>query len=114
MTPTDSRTVLSTILAAVLGIAAFTVPTAAHQGHEHKVLGTVQAVTTDSVTVVDSKGAKHSGEIVEGTTVVERPTGKVTATDIVLGERCALVMRMEGEKMIALKIQLGAKPAVKP
>lgn len=108
---TESRIVVSTILAVVLGAGA--VPTAAHQGHEHKVLGTIQEGTTGSVTVVDSKGAKHSAEIVEGTTVVERPTGRVTAADIVLGERCALVMRMEGERMIALKIQLGAKPAVK-
>lgn len=114
MSLTERRAIPSLICAVVLTATGFSSPAAAHQGHEHKVLGTVEAVTADQVTVVDSKGGKHSGEIVEGTTVVERPTGKVSATDIVPGERCALVMRMEGEKMIALKIQLGAKPAVKP
>ncbi len=111
---TESRSIRSVLLTVGLLAVGLATPVTAHQGHEHKVMGTVAALAADSVTVVDSKGDKHSGAIVEGTTVVERPTGKVAATDIVVGERCALVLRMEGEKMIAVKVQLGAKPPVKP
>ena len=65
----------------------------AHEGHKHKVLGTVTMAASDHEMIKDKKA--------------------MTVEDIKTGMRVVIAAVTEKEKMVATTIELGAVPATK-
>ena len=95
---------LLTILAVlVLGTSARLL---AHEGHDHKVMGTVTMAMADHIVVKDTAGKDVTIQVVKTTKVKARPAMKVE--DIKAGTRVVVTAAMEKDKMIAKEIQVGA------
>jgi hypothetical protein len=84
----------------------------AHEGHQHKVLGTVTMAASDHVIVKDKDGKDVTVLITKDTKVL-RTKKAMEVNDIKTGMRVVVTAVMAKEKMIATTIELGAVPAVK-
>jgi hypothetical protein len=84
----------------------------AHEGHQHKVLGTVTMAASDHVMVKDKDGKDVTVFITKDTKVL-RTKKAMKADDIKTGMRVVVTAVMAKEKMIATTIELGAAPAPK-
>jgi hypothetical protein len=103
------------IIAAAIA-AAVLVPTGlrAHQGHAHKVMGTVSSVDGDHVTV-KTKDGKTVMVMLDAKTAVTRGKTKLDAAAIKVGERLVVEGTEEKNMMVAKTVKLGtvAAPAKK-
>jgi hypothetical protein len=81
----------------------------AHEGHDHKVMGTVTMAMADHIMVKDTAGKDVVIQVVKTTKVKVRPAMKVE--DIKAGTRVVITAGMEKDKMIAKEIQVGADTA---
>ena len=80
----------------------------AHEGHAHKVMGTVAAVDASQVEI-DTKDGKKVSVVLNEDTKYLRGKTPVTAADIGIGERIVVtVVEKEGKKM-AREILLPSK-----
>ena len=82
----------------------------AHQGHDHKVMGTVTMSTADHIVVKDTDGKDVTVKVTKDTRVKAKPTIKVEA--IKVGTRVVVMAAEQKDKtMLAKTIELGAAPA---
>jgi hypothetical protein len=106
------RLLLVVCAAATLLVA----PLRAHEGHEHKILGTVTMAAADHVMLKDKAGKEHTVYITDATKVL-RAKKAVAVTDIKSGMRVAVTAVTEKkenvERMRAKQIDLGAMSAQK-
>ena len=85
----------------------------AHEGHEHKVMGTVTMAATDHVMLKDKDGKDVMVKVTKDTKVKAKPAVKVE--DIKVGSRVVITAVEEKDKsMTAKSIEVGAAaPAAK-
>ena len=104
------RWVVGAALAAVLLIP---VAARAHEGHTHKVMGTVSSIEGGHVMVKTTDG-KTVMVMLDGKTTVTRGKTKLTAAAVKVGER-VVVEGTEAKSMVTAKtVKLGeAEPAKK-
>ena len=97
-------------------ITLFAAPLRAHEGHEHKILGTVTMAAADHVMLTDKAGKEHTVHITDATKVL-REKKPVAVADIKSGMRVvvtAITERKDNvERMRAKQIDLGAMSALK-
>jgi phosphopantetheine adenylyltransferase len=83
----------------------------AHEGHEHKVMGTVTMAAADHVMLKDKDGKDVTIKVTTDTKVKAKPAIKVE--EIKVGTRVVVTAVEEKDKsMTAKNIEVGAAPAV--
>jgi hypothetical protein len=84
----------------------------AHEGHEHKVMGTVTMAAADHVMLKDKDGKDVTVKVTKDTKVKAKPALKVE--EIKAGTRIVVTAVEEKDKsMTAKSIEVGAAPAAK-
>jgi len=78
----------------------------AHEGHDHKVMGTVTMAMADHLMVKDKDGKDVTIQVTKDTKIRAKPAMKVE--DIKVGTRVVVTAVTEKDKMIAKEIQVGA------
>ena len=82
----------------------------AHQGHDHKVMGTVTIAAADYIVVKDTDGKDVTVKVTKDSRVKAKPAIKVDA--IKVGTRVVVTATEQKDKtMVAKTIELGAAPA---
>ena len=82
----------------------------AHDGHEHKILGTVTMAAADHVLVKDKDGKEVTVQVTKATKVKSKPAMKVEA--IKVGTRVVITATLEKDKSLKAKtIEVGVVPA---
>jgi hypothetical protein len=105
MTRRISMTVVA-LFALLLGPA----PAAfAHEGHDHKIMGTVTMAMADHVMLRDRDGKDVTVMVTKATRVKSTPAMKVD--EIKAGTRVVITAAMEKNVMNAKLIEVGAAPA---
>ena len=91
---------------------ALVVPAAvrAHEGHDHKVMGTVASVDGAHVMVKTADG-KSVMVMLDGKTAVTRGKTKLDATAVKVGERVVAEGPQEKDMLMAKTVKLGAVAA---
>jgi hypothetical protein len=84
----------------------------AHDGHQHKVLGTVTMAASDHVMLKDKDGQDVTVHITKDTKVLKDKKA-MKVEDIKTGMRVVVTAVTEKEKMVAKTIELGAAQATK-
>jgi hypothetical protein len=99
------------IVAIALG-GALVVPTVAraHEGHAHKVMGTVSSVEGSNVTVKTSDG-KTVMVMLDKKTAITRGKTKLDAAAVKVGDRVVAVGMEEKDMIMATTKKLGGAPA---
>jgi hypothetical protein len=95
-------------------VAALAVPgiARAHEGHEHKALGTVSAINGNHVTLKTTDGKSLVVMLDDKTTVV-RGTTKLDAKSLKVGERISVGYMEEKSMLMAHEIKLAATTPAK-
>ena len=102
------RFALSAALVLMLGTAA----TLAHDGHKHKIMGTVTALEAAKIDIKTPAGETLS-IVVNDKTAIVRGKRKVALADIQVGHRVVVDVG-EGETPLTAKgIQVGSAPSAK-
>ena len=81
----------------------------AHEGHDHKIMGTVTMAMADHVMVKDKDGKNVTVMVTKTTRVKSTPAMKVQ--DIKAGTRVVITATMVKETMNATLIEVGVAPA---
>jgi hypothetical protein len=82
----------------------------AHEGHDHKILGTITMAAADHVMLKDKDGKDVTVRVTKDTKVKSRPAMKVE--EIKVGTRVAITATQEKDKSFtARSIEVGAAPA---
>ena len=82
----------------------------AHDGHEHKVMGTVTMAAADHVMLQDKEGKDVTVKVTKDTKVKSKPSMKVE--QIKVGTRVVITATMEKDKSLKAKtIEVGVAPA---
>jgi hypothetical protein len=97
--------------AALVLALVFPVVAAAHEGHTHKVLGTVSSVDGDHVTLKTTAG-KTVVVMLDGKTSITRGTTRLDRTSLKTGERVSVDYEDVKGMFMAQAIKLGTAPAV--
>ena len=101
------------VLAASLVFVA-TAAVQAHEGHAHKMMGTVKAVHADMNHVeLTTADGKTSGFYVNSDTKYVKGGKPATAAEVTPGFRVVIEATQSGEKLIASKVTIGAAPSVR-
>jgi uncharacterized Zn ribbon protein len=81
----------------------------AHEGHEHKVMGTVTMAAADSVQLEDRSGKEVTIRVTKETKVKAAPP--ITVAEIKAGTRVVITAVEQKDKSLTAKtIQVGAAP----
>ncbi len=81
----------------------------AHEGHEHKVMGTVTMAMADHIALKDKEGKEVTIKVTKDTKVKAKPAIKVE--DIKVGTRVVVTAVQEKDKsMTAKAIEVGVAP----
>jgi hypothetical protein len=88
-------------------------PVWAHDGHNHKVIGTVSSIDGNNVMVKATDG-KTTMVMLNGKTKITRGKTRLTATDVKVGDRVVAEGPEEKEMVTAETLQLGTAPAPAP
>jgi len=83
----------------------------AHEGHAHKILGTVTMAATDHVMLKDTSGKDVMIKVTKDTKVKSKPPMKVE--DIKPGTRVVVTAMQEKDTFEAETIEVGATAAAK-
>ena len=102
------------LFAAILALAVLTLGSSlsvlAHEGHEHKVMGTVTMAAADHVMLKDKDGKDVMVKVNKDTKVKAKPVVKVE--EIKVGTRIVVTAVEEKDKSMTTKsIEVGAAPA---
>lgn len=108
---------LSLVTALAVSIGALAAPALAHEGHLHKVLGTVTMAASDHLMLKDKAGKEVTVHVNLETKVV-RGTNPAKVEDIKAGTRVVIsavtVKEQSGvQKMMAKTIELGGASVAK-
>lgn len=97
---------------ALIAAVAFPMSVWAHEGHAHKVMGTVSAVTAKQLDVKATDG-KTVMIALDAKTIYQHGKAKVDAKMLKVGDRVVVdAVQEEGAKMmIATTVQMAAAPA---
>ena len=101
------------IAAVALAVFAAALPALAHEGHAHKLMGTVTAVHVDKnhVEIKDTKGATQSFYVDKSTKILQGKDA-VALADLKPGTRVAVEAKTTDGRMVASEVKLGeADPA---
>ena len=101
------RTLLTALALAGLSIA----PALAHEGHDHKVLGTVTEITATNLTVRAAKDGAVSVIAFAPTTKITRGKTKLAVSDIKVGDRVVVNIGSGKTPLTAKAVELGGAPA---
>jgi hypothetical protein len=110
-------TIMKRLFAAILALGVVALGSGArllaHEGHEHKVMGTVTMAAADHVMLKDTDGKDVMVKVTKDTKVKAKPAVKVE--DIKVGSRIVVTVVEEKDKsMTAKSIEVGAvAPATK-
>ena len=86
----------------------------AHEGHDHKIMGTIAAMHDNSVEVKATDG-KMSTITLNDKTKIRRGTTAITAADLKAGDRVVVTATGGGKTpFVAKEIRLGGAAAAKP
>ena len=97
---------LMSMVMAALVVLGFGATLAAHEGHDHKVLGTVTMAAADHVMVKDRDGKDVTVLVTKATKVKATPAMKVEA--IKVGTRIVITATMDKNKALTAKtIEVG-------
>ena len=93
-------------------VAALALPVVgwAHEGHTHKVMGTVSSVQGNHVEVKETDGKTVMVMLDDKTTIMRGKT-KVDAAALKAGDRISIDAMQEKDMMMAKAIKLGVVPA---
>ena len=112
-TRTMARFVSMTLGLALTPLAAVMVQ--AHEGHAHTMMGTITAVHADLKHVeMKTPDGKTSGFHVDDATKFTLGTKTLSLSDLKPGQRVVVSARMEGDKMIAATVKVGAAGKTTP
>ena len=95
--------------ALVILIFALVAPAMAHEGHVHKVLGTVASVQANQIDVKSTDG-KLVTIVLDAKTAITRGKDKLTATALKVGERVSVDYTQAKTVNTAKTIKLGTMP----
>ena len=95
------------ILAAVLVVPAVS---RAHEGHAHKVMGTISSVDGKNLMVKTTDG-KTVMVMLDAKTRITQGKAKVAATALKVGDRVVAEGAEEKEMLMATSVQVGTAPA---
>lgn len=80
----------------------------AHEGHAHKLMGTVTAVHADRNHVeLKTRDGKAAGFYVTPTTRYAKGPRTAGLSDLAVGTRVVVTTKMEGGKTVATEVKLG-------
>lgn len=100
----------------VAALAFAAVPAAsavAHEGHDHKLLGTVTEITAERLVVRATKDGAVSTIAIVATTKVTRGKTKIAATDLKVGDRVVVNIGSGKAPLTAKAVQAGPAPATR-
>jgi|SRR5688572_1618489 hypothetical protein len=97
----------------VIVALVFATPAVAHEGHTHKVLGTVAAVQPNQIEVKGTDG-KVLIIVFDAKTVITRGRDKLDATALRVGERVSVDYTQAKKTNTAKAIKLGTAAAPAP
>ncbi len=81
----------------------------AHEGHDHKILGTITMAAADHVMLKDKEGNDVTVKVTKDTKVKSKPAMKIE--EIKVGTRVVITATQEKDKSFTAKsIELGAAP----
>ena len=92
------------------------VPLLAHEGHVHRIMGTVTAVHAEKshVEMKDTQGAAQSFHV-DKTTKITKGKDAVALADLTPGTRVAVEAKTTNGRMVASEVKVGAaEPAAEP
>ncbi len=90
----------------VLTLGLFATTAFAHNGMIH-LMGTVSAVTDNSISVKGTDG-KTQTAVITATTKFSKGTAAVTLKDIKVGDRIVIDTTKKGEQFTAVEVKVGA------
>jgi len=94
-----------------LALAALGVSVAgAHEGHEHKVMGTIERLAKERIEVKDAAG-KTIALVLNDKTVCLRGEKPTAASDLQVGERVVVEFRETADVQTAVKVRAGEAAA---
>jgi hypothetical protein len=99
--------ILVTVLAVLVAPASAAL---AHDGHEHKVMGTVTMAAADHVMLDDTEKKPVTVHVTMDTRVL-RDKKPIKAEAIAVGSRVVIVALMEKDRLVARTIDVGAVTA---
>lgn len=101
-------------MAAVVVMATLVLPAGAraHEGHLHKVLGTIASIKGGQVGITTTAG-KTLTVLLDKKTTITRGTAKLDAAALKVGERLSVDYTETNKIMTAQAIKLGIAPAVR-
>ena len=102
-----------TIGAALAGCLALPVASRAHEGHTHKVMGTVASIQASQVEVKTTTG-KMVTVVLSDKTSVMRGTEKLDASALKVGLRVSIDATQEKSTLMAQTVKIGTAPPAKP
>ena len=100
------------VLALALLVSPLT-PAFAHEGHDHKLLGTVSEVAADRIVVRATKDGALSTVALTRTTKITRGKTTLLATDLKVGDRVVVNIGNGKAPLSAKAIQVGAAPTTR-
>jgi hypothetical protein len=101
------RVVLLFAVAALVGLPAY-----AHEGHEHKIMGTVSMLHEQHLEVKDKEGKAHIITLNAATKIMKGKTA-IKASEIKAGDRVVATVVTEKDVMIAKEVQVGVSADTK-
>jgi hypothetical protein len=110
MTPRVPKT--SIVLAGMLAAAAFAIEAVAHEGHDHKVMGTVSVVHEQHLEVKTKAG--KTTFVLNADTKVLRNRTPIKAADLKVGDRVVVTAAQTKAGMVAKEIRVGANVQAGP
>ncbi len=96
-----------------LPLVAAALPAAAHEGHDHKLLGTITEVTADKIVVKASKDGALSTVALAAKTKITRGKTAVSAADLKVGDRVVVNIGNGKAPLSAKAIQVGPAPTTR-
>ena len=100
------------VLALTLAAPALT-PAFAHEGHDHKLLGTVTEVAADRLVVRATKDGAISSIAIVATTKITRGKTKLGVADLKVGDRVVVNIGSGKAPLTAKAVQVGAAPTTR-
>lgn len=85
----------------------------AHEGHDHKLLGTLSEVSADKLVVKAIKGDALSTVAITATTKITRGKKVLAASDLKVGDRVVVNIGNGKPPLSAKAIEVGAAPTTR-
>jgi hypothetical protein len=98
---------------AIALVAATFAPAFAHEGHDHKLLGTLTEVSAERIVVRATKDGAVSTIALAATTKITRGKKTLAVTDLKVGDRVVVNIGNGKAPLSAKAIQVGAAPTTR-